>query len=61
MIIVMNDAFAPVSTTVNFGGINSPIIIPGKGWRKVLEAERTENLNTKITDGILRIYREIPE
>lgn len=55
--IVLNDAYEPVRTSVKDAeGKDVSVIIPGKGWRVVAEAERTDDLNSKIANGVLRVW-----
>jgi hypothetical protein len=57
MIVVKNDALTPLEMTVlDADGKERKVIIPGRGWRKVEEAERTPALNAAITAETLRIH-----
>lgn len=58
MIVVKNDALTPVEMTLfDAEGKEKKVIIPGRGWRKVEEAERTAALNAAIAAGTLRAHR----
>jgi hypothetical protein len=57
MIVVKNDALTPVETTVLDGnGKEKKVIIPGRGWRKVEETERTPALEAVVAAGTLRTH-----
>jgi len=57
MIVVKNESLAPVETTVlDAEGKEKKVIIPGRGWRKVEEAERTPALNAAIEAATLTVF-----
>ena len=56
MKLIVNEAYEPVKTTLLLEGRERPVLIPGKGWRKVEDAEVTEELNAAIAAGTLRAH-----
>jgi hypothetical protein len=53
MKLIVNEAYEPVKTTLLLEGRERPVLIPGKGWRKVEDAEVTEALDAAIAAGTL--------
>lgn len=56
MIVIENPTYEPIKTQIKDTD-DKPvdIIVPGNGWRKIEDSERTEKLNMDISDGRLLI------